>query len=65
MDMTDIFEVGDEINGFCSGCFGRDDYEDKVCVMVAPMYAIFEYRSGCAALLDYVEWLNEVVEEWK
>lgn len=47
MNMTNIFEVGDEITGFCNGCFG-DDYEN-----------------GSAAVLNYVEWLSEVVGEWR
>ena len=65
MNMTNIFEVGDEIGGYCNGAFGRDDYENKVCVMVAPMYAVFEYETGNAAVLNYLEWLSEVVEEWR
>lgn len=68
MNMMKIFKVGDEISGYCNGYFGRDDYEDKVCILVTPKYAIFEHvESGTAAALHYetdleiaaVGWLEE------
>ena len=47
------FKVGDEIGGYCNGYFG-DDYEDKICISVAPKYAVFLYEDGNATVLSYV-----------
>ena len=70
--MLGLFNVGDVISGYCNGYFGRDDYGTKVCVMVTPMYAVFEYISegdeskGMATVLNYTEALNEtIVDSWK
>ncbi len=42
MNMLQIFKVGDEIEGYCGGYFGRDDYADKICVMVTKKAVVFE-----------------------
>jgi hypothetical protein len=67
MNMMQIFQVGDEIGNYCNGYFGRDDYEDKTCVMVMPMYAVFQYEDGRAVVLNYQEGLERDVkgESWK
>ncbi len=66
MNMLQIFTAGDQISGFCNGYFGRDDYEDKVCIMVTPRYAVFEYNdsdsemNGFAVVLNYSENLKNL-----
>ena len=40
--MNKFFDVGDLIYGFCNGFFGRDDYDDKICVFVNQYYAVFQ-----------------------
>jgi len=67
MNMMRLFEVGDEIGGYCNGFFGRDDYENKTCVMVTPKYAVFEYwETGNAAVLNYEDGLEQSAscENW-
>ena len=70
--MKKFFEVGDMIFGYCQGMFGGDDYDMKICVLVTPFYAVFEYmerKKGATILnvsafedynLDIVEWKTEV-----
>ena len=67
MNMMQIFTVGDEIGGYCNGYFDRDDYENKICIMVAPKFAIFQYDDGTATCLNYVEGLEDSAkgENWK
>ena len=66
MSMLDLFEVGDEVYGFCNGHFGRDNYKDKTCVMVKPTYAVFEERNGYASVLNYEEGLDkDYTNKWK
>lgn len=68
MNMMQIFKVGDEIGNYCNGYFGRDDYENKTCVMVTPKYAVFEYwETGNATLLNYRDGLEKCTkgENWK
>jgi len=66
MNMLRVFKVGDEIFGYCNGFFGRDDYDDKTCVVVTPKYAVFENDNGEGTLLTYSEALaQDLVEEWK
>ncbi len=60
MDMLQMFTVGDQITGFCNGFFGRDDYEEKTCVMVTSKYAVFQYQDGRATVLNYSESLESV-----
>ena len=62
MNMMQWFSIGDEIGGYCNGYFGRDDYEDKTCVMVTPKYAVFEREDGSATVLNYSEGLENVVK---
>jgi hypothetical protein len=67
MNMLQIFKVGDEIQGYCNGFFGRDDYEDKTVVSVRPKYVLFEYADGTATVLngnDHVPTTEEVTR-WK
>ncbi len=64
-NMLQLFKVGDEIEGFCNGYFGRDDYEAKVCVMVTPKYAVFQYGNGMATVLNYTERLEKEAEKVK
>lgn len=66
MNMLQLFKVGDQIYGFCNGYFGRDDYEDKTCVMVTPHYAVFQYESGRSSVLNYTSSINKhTVDSWK
>ena len=65
MNMLKLFSVGDEIFGYCNGLFGRDSYDNKVCVMVTPKYAVFQNEDGVGELLNYSEDLSDLVEEWK
>ena len=68
--MLQVFKVGDEIEGYCSGQFGRDDYARKVCVMVTTDYAVFERvdedgkREG-ATVLNYFTALLDMVDKWR
>ena len=59
MNMMQVFRPGDEINGYCGGCFGRDDYDDKVCVLVTPKYAVFQNEEGDGTVLNYYEGIVE------
>jgi len=68
--MTKLFNVGDRITGFCNGYFGRDDYYDKICVMVNDKYAVFQYTEGewegHGVVLNYYEkGLENCVNDWK
>jgi hypothetical protein len=68
--MNELFNVGDVIYGFCSGYFGRDDYDTKVCVLVNSRYAVFQYLGGefdgYAAVLNFDERLSsDLIEDWK
>lgn len=51
--MLQLFNPGDTIYGYCNGYFGRDDYDDKVCVMVTPKYAVFQNAEGEGSVLRY------------
>lgn len=66
MNMFRFFRVGDEIQGYCQGFFGRDDYEDKICVLVRPSYAVFEYENGSATVvnLSSLEGSNYDIKTW-
>ena len=65
MNMMQVFKVGDEIGGYCNGYFGRDDYENKTCVMVAPKYAVFEiWGTGIGVILNYSDGLEIDAKEW-
>jgi len=44
--MKELFSVGDTITNYCNGFFGRDDYDDKLCIMVTDNYAVFQYTDG-------------------
>ena len=70
--MLQLFKEGDIIYGYCNGAFGRDDYEDKVCVKVTPHYAVFEYLdadiNGATVINfgeSFVRIYGESIEEWK
>lgn len=65
--MGQIFNIGDVIGNYCNGRFGRDDYENKQCVMLSTKYAVFEYEDGKAVVLNYYEGIEEEVkgENWK
>lgn len=66
MNMMQLFKCGDEIDGYCNGYFGRDDYDFKTCVMVAPLYAVFQNEAGYARTLNMDDRLTpEDVAEWK
>lgn len=70
MLMEELFKVGDVIEGFCNGYFGRNDYNEKVCVMVSRKYAVFQYvegdEKGYGTILNLSEGLTkETVEKWK
>ena len=59
MNMLQVFSVGDTIFGLCNGYFGRDEYDDKVCIMVRPKYAMFENDEGEGTVLAYDGGLDE------
>jgi len=64
--MDKPFEVDDRIYGFCNGFFGRDSYEDKICVFVNNRYgyAVFEdFEDGYARVLNYPS-KEESKEKW-
>ena len=68
--MNKLFNIGDRLYGFCNGYFGSGDYAAKVCVMVTPRYAVFEYLdgefAGSAAVLNDPDRLDrETVDSWK
>ena len=66
MNMLQIFFIGDEIHGYCGGEFGRDDYASKICVLVTPEYALFQYENGTAAVLNYEEgFTKEMAQKWR
>ena len=65
-NMLQLFAPGDMIYGYCQGAFGRDDYDDKVCVLVRPKYALFENEIGHATVLNYGKWLEDYdIASWK
>lgn len=71
-NMLQLFKEGDVIYGYCNGAFGRDDYEDKVCVKVTPYYAVFEYLDeyeNGATVINFSERFAEIygnsIEEWR
>ena len=67
--MYKLFKPGMILHGYCSGCFGRDNYEDKICSLVKAKYAVFEYvegeRQGQAIVLNYSEGLENLVKDWE
>lgn len=65
MNMLQLFKPGDVIYGYCNGFFGRDDYEEKVCVFVMPKYAVFQYEDGGGTVLNYDERFANSVSDWK
>ncbi len=66
MNMLQLFSPGDIIYGYCNGYFGRDDYEDKTCVVVTRKYAVFEYEDGSASVLNLREnFDSKMIQEWK
>ena len=70
LNVNQLFSVGDTIYGFCNGYFGRDNYDDKVCVMVMSRYAVFESvlgdYVGNAVVLNNPERFDlETINKWK
>ena len=67
MNMLQIFKLGDQIGGYCNGFFGRDDYDNKICVMVNPKFAVFQNEEGEGSILAYSEGLKDCVkgDDWK
>lgn len=64
--MLTLFKPGDVVHGYCNGRFGRDDYETKTCIAVRPLYALFEYESGRAVVLNMDEYVTPAaVAAWK
>ena len=67
-DIKKRFDVGDRITDFCNGYFGRDDYEDKICVAVFDKFAVFQYEDGKGIVLNYPNNRDDfwsMVECWK
>jgi hypothetical protein len=62
--MFKIFKLGDRIGGFCQGYFGRDDYDDKTCVLVTAKYAVFENEEGIASVLNYEEDMDKIDKQF-
>jgi len=66
MKLNKLFEVGEKIGGFCNGYFGRDDYDNKTCVMVTSNYAVFVDNKGFATVINQDGGINEdMTSEWK
>lgn len=70
MKMTNFFNIGERVYGFCNGYFGRDDYDTKLCIMVTSRFALFVYVDGefegNAVVLNNPERLDiDMVKEWK
>ncbi len=68
MNMLQLFQPGDKIYGFCNGFFGRDHYDDVICVYVRPKYAVFESENGTADVLNLSQRLIEsanLIPQWK
>ena len=66
MNMYQYFQQGDTLYGYCNGFFGRDSYSTKICTLVRPKYAVFEYEDGTADILNYDGRLTEeMVKKWK
>lgn len=63
MNMMQIFKIGDEIEGYCEGYFGRDDYEAKTCILVTPHSAVFQRVDCSLTVLNYPD--NELYERAK
>ena len=68
--MLQLFKIGDMLYGFCNGYFGSADYDNKVCVMVTPEYAVFQYINGFSVgkgvVLNYDTGLTkELINNWK
>lgn len=68
--MDKLFNIGDTIYGYCNGYFGRDDYDDKICVLVNSKYAVFQYTDGemegKATVLNYRDNITkDDVDNWK
>ena len=66
--MYELFKEGDRLYGYCNGAFGRNDYEDKVCTLVRPFYALFEYDDGRAVVLNIEECnglTEQAIKKWK
>lgn len=69
MNMMQIFKVGDEIKGYCNGYFGRDDYDDKICILVGPKFAVFQCEDGTVSCLNsygvgYLQDLKKDSQPW-
>lgn len=64
-NMLQCFTPGDTIYGYCQGYFGRDDYKNKVCVLVQVKYAVFEYEDGTATVVNYYSGIENDVPDWK
>ena len=63
----ELFNLGERINGYCNGWFGRDDYETKTVISIQPKYVLFMYDDGQAAVLNIDECKNLArrnVESW-
>ena len=67
MNMYNLFSTGDEIGGYCNGYFGRDNYDNKTCVIVTMKYAIFENSEGEGSILSFTERLIDDAkgDNWK
>lgn len=68
--MDKYFSIGDKISGYCNGYFGRDDYDDKTCVLVTAKYAVFEYANDYAVVLNYNPQLEnfdkqDFIDDWE
>lgn len=67
--MKSLFKRGDKISGCCSGQFGKDDYDEKTCVLVTDNYALFEFENGNAIVLNYESnfentYVDDLIEDW-
>lgn len=66
-NMNQLFTPGDMIGNYCSGFFGRNDYDNKTCVMVSSKFAVFVNEEGRATVLNWDDSLPDLVggKYWK
>jgi hypothetical protein len=61
--------VGTKIHGYCDGCFGRDDYDDKIIILEGKKWIVCAYldidndRVTCANF-DTEDEKIECIKRW-
>lgn len=59
-ETTRPLEVGDQLLGFCGGCFGRDSYHDKIIEALGRDWVIARDEEGY--IHTFVGDLSELIE---